>query len=144
MDAKLQAAMRQVQELTMASYEKQLSFLYHLLLVSSSVLSIVISLHTSNEAPLYIRWVFAIAVILLALGVLACSIALYSQKEIAERGRRKYIDEYTQSLRSGEPHEMTSVGKTRLHKICERLTYILLPAAIVVLAVYAILLAFVA
>ena len=141
MDAKLQEAVRKLQELTMASYEKQLSFLYHLLLVSSSVLSIVISLHTSNEAPLYIRWAFAIAVILLTLGVLACSIALYCQKEIAERGRQKYIEEHIQAMRNGELHEATLVEKTRLHKICERLTYILLPAAIVLLALYAILLA---
>lgn len=127
------------QELTRDSFEKQLSFHQHILLVSSSVLSIVISLHSYNESPLYIRVIFISAVILLTLGVLTCAIALYSQKEITERGRQAYISAHIEALRTGKNPGVVSIKKTSLHKTCETLTCILLPLSIVLLAIYTIL-----
>ena len=142
MDAKYMPWFRKLQELTLHSYEKQLSFLQHVLLVASSVLSIVISLHTNNESPLYIRWVFAIAVSLLTAGVVTCSIALYMQTRIPERGRQLYVREHIQSIRTGKEPQPASVHKTATHLFCEKATCILLPLSILLLAVYTILLTF--
>ena len=142
MNSKYLPVFRKLQELTRDSYDKQLVFLQHTLLVSSSVLSIVISLHAYHEAPLYIRAVFATSVILLTLGVLSGLAALYMQTRIPERGRQLYVSEHIRSMREGTPPAPAAIRKTGLHRICEVSLYISLPLSVILLAVYTVLSAF--
>ena len=133
---------RRLKEETRHVFELQHAYLQHLLLVSSSTLSIVISLHTYTDSPLCIRLVFATSVVLLSIGTLSGLVALYSQKQIPERARRLYFDEYIKTLQGLEPSPVI-VLKTRTPKICETTTLYTFALSILSLATYAIMRAFV-
>lgn len=72
---------RSVEELNkvmFTSFQTQLTFYRHLILVASTFLGILIAFHPSGATPPCTRWAFLAAVIALTLGILALSIVLHA------------------------------------------------------------------
>ena len=78
-----------------------ISFWQNLLLVSSSVVCILISLHNSSHSNLYTRWAYLLAVLFLSLGSLSSGIVLYKQSRLFRNARRALIDEYKDASKQG-------------------------------------------
>ena len=128
-----ESKLSELSDITQESADIQRSFLQHALLVSSSMLGILVSLHTTTPQCRWLRWVFALAV-----GVLANAIALYAQTRLADRVVRKYAAEYKAALSEHRQLHPVVVNKTMLHTACERATYILLLSALLLLGIYAV------
>lgn len=78
----MQARRLQLQE---QAANKQSEFLRAVLIASTSILGILIALHTKGESPLYIRLVFVAALFALTFGVLMTASALrYQTKAYAD------------------------------------------------------------
>ena len=133
-----ESKLSELSDITQESADIQRSFLQHALLVSSSMLGILVSLHTTAPQGRWLRWVFALAVGILVLGVLANAIALYAQTRLADRVVRKYAAEYKAALSEHRQLHPVVVNKTMLHTACERATYILLLSALLLLGIYAV------
>ena len=133
-----ESKLSELSDITQESADIQRSFLQHALLVSSSMLGIPVSLHTTTPQCRWLRWVFALAVGILVLGVLANATALYAQTRLADRVVRKYAAEYKAALSEHRQLRPVVVNKTMLHTACERATCILLLSALLLLGFYAV------
>ncbi len=133
-----QSHLEKLEELARESAEKQHTFLQHILLVSSSSLGILISLHPTTPEYLYTRWGFLLSVILLGLSVPLGTIALYSQTKLVDRARQAFANECAKSIGENRSPRMVTVAKTKTHVFCERATYILLSLGWLCLCFYAV------
>lgn len=132
----------QVEKLARESSEKQYLFFQHILLVSASIFGIVVSLHSYSASPLYIRLVFALSMVLFALGILTTGIVLYNQTYLAERMQKAFGDECKIAVTENRNWKGVAVHKLKIHIFCEKATYILLLAALFFLCLYSLLLSF--
>lgn len=125
-------------ELTEKSALKQQSFFQSLLIVSVTLLGIVISLHDNTSDILLLRLVFAFAVSSLSLGILSIAVVLYDWSKMVERARQKFVAEVQSAL--GEDRQIQPVYESRrkISVVCEKLTYILLIASLLLLTLYAV------
>ena len=121
------------------SAQKKLSFLQNVLLASAGGLGILISLHSNTSTCLYIRAIFLLSTVLLALGTLTSAIAAYDCSMIDERLRKVFHSEIQSALHEGRLVQMVNVPRRKRTIICEKLTYILLVSALLLLTIYSVL-----
>jgi len=117
------------------------SWLQHILLMSSSLFGILIALHGRGSDIPYIRWVFALAVSVLALGILLETISLYSQISDLKRLQVDYVAEVLAALRECRDEQPVLTSPRIIFAICEKVGYICLSLSVLLLALYAVLLA---
>lgn len=117
-------------------------WLRHILLVISPLLGILISLQDTSQCNLYARLCFALACILLALGMLGLFVALYSHSAMSARSLREaYSRELQDAVR--EHRSMRPVGANipKYALFCEKAAYACIGIAFLLLAVYSLLIA---
>jgi uncharacterized membrane protein YcjF (UPF0283 family) len=119
----------------------QVSWSQHILLMSSSLFGIIIALHSNSPDMLCIRWVFALAVALLALGILTTATSLYRHSSNLKRLRKDYSLEASAALREHRGERPVFVATRKIFVVCEWLGYICLVLSVLLLALYAVLLA---
>lgn len=118
---------------------KKSSLFSGLLIASTSMLGILISLHTPSQIPLHIRLVFVAALLLFVFGIVAVATLLYTHIAAVKQLRALYTDESIRAHREGRNPDMVKVNPSMLQKACELATYICLAAGLLTLTVYAIL-----
>jgi hypothetical protein len=119
--------------------EKKISFFQYVLLVSSSILGIVVSLHQSNSPNQNIRLVFVFAVASLALGILTAGITLYNLSMTPERGRQKYISEVLSAVKEKRKLRNVVAGKTVFYKFFGTISLCSLSLGLILLTIYAVI-----
>lgn len=118
---------------------KKLSFLQNVLLASAGGLGILISLHSNTSAALYIRAIFLLSTVLLALGTLTSAIAAYDYATLDERLRQVFHREVQSALREDRMVQMVNIPTRKRTIVCEKLTYLLLVSALLLLTIYSVL-----
>jgi hypothetical protein len=131
-------------DLAAQSSDKQAAFFQHILLVSSSILGILISLHTNTSAILYIRLVYVLSVASLALGVLTTGIVVYDHSRMLEDLRRKHNRESIDALKDDRKLNPVYATKKKRTSFCEKYSLFLLVIGLFLLTIYAILAAIIA
>lgn len=126
-------------ELAEKSADKRLSFFQSLLIVSVTLLGIVISLHDSTTDNLLPRFLFALAVVSLSLGILSCAITLYEWSMIEERARKVLSVEAQNALKEFRELNFVQVNRSKLSVFCEKSAYISLSLALLLLVVYSVM-----
>jgi len=118
------------------------TLLHHLLLVASSLLGILVSLHGNNDASILLRWVFATISVLLSLSILTAAISLYAELHYVQRAKERYVSSSIEAVRDGRAAEPVFVKPLKIFSICQTAAYVCFAASIVALAWYAVLLSF--
>jgi hypothetical protein len=129
----------QLSEVVKEATEKRISFFQYVLLVSSSILGIIISLHTTNSQCLYIRLVFVLSVIFLLLGALCMVVVLYDFSNFPERARQAYLTEIGNAMKNDEKVQPVFVNPHKRTLIFEKLSYIFLFLGLISLVTYTVL-----
>ena len=137
----LQSIFEQIERLSREAEAKESSFLQHILLVTSSTLGILVSLHPSAPEHRYSRWVFVLSVVALGMAVLCNTFSLYARTRLVRRAQKELSDECSKAIRENRPMNPVCVG-WEYHVFCERATYILLVVALISLCSYAVCNAF--
>lgn len=83
------------------SFQTQLTFYRHLILVASTFLGILIAFHPSGATPPCTRWAFLAAVIALTLGILALSIVLHAYTALLKKFYQSFSNR-TSTCSTGE------------------------------------------
>lgn len=138
----LQSIFEQIERLSREAEAKESSFLQHILLVTSSTLGILVSLHPSAPEHRYSRWVFVLSVVALGMAVLCNTFSLYARTRLVRRAQKELSDECSKAIRENRPMNPVCVGWEKYHVFCERATYILLVVALISLCSYAVCNAF--
>ncbi|MDR2816159.1 MAG: hypothetical protein LBB62_05600 [Proteiniphilum sp.] len=119
-------------------------FFQHILLVSSSVLGILISLHQNNSPCIYTRLVFLLSLLLFAAGILCIGIILHDHSLLPGKLQQKYSDEAVQAFQ--ERREMPPVvlpEKKKRTLLLEKIGPAILLSALLVLIAHEVLISFV-
>lgn len=138
----LQSIFEQIEGLSREAEAKESSFLQHILLVTSSTLGILVSLHPSAPEHRYSRWVFVLSVVALGMALLCDTLSLYAQTRLVRRAQKKLSEECSSAIRENRSMNPVCVGREKYHVFCERATYILLVIALICLCSYAVCNAF--
>ena len=134
--------MIQLNELMNESNNKKTSFFQHILLVSSSILGIILSLHTVNSQYLYIRLIFIISAFLLLIGTLCMALVLYDFSHLQERARQSFHKSIEDALKNDKKVQPVFVKNKKRTSICEIIAYSSLTTALCLLVLYNILISF--
>ena len=124
--------------------EVNFAFIKHLLLMASGLLGILASLHktTANTDNICsIRIAFGLAVLLLPLGILFLSIALYGQVFVGKAKFLVWKEELQKRILDADyKHQKFHSGnRPKIYTICEFAGYISFVLSIISLSIYAIL-----
>ncbi|MFW5700639.1 MAG: hypothetical protein ACOCWM_03030 [Cyclobacteriaceae bacterium] len=117
--------------------EKRYVWQRHIQLLGSSLFGILISLHGigAQQYPAY-RLVFALAVVLLALGILLISLALYGHVNAVGRTHKALLDEVQKAGKEFRDIRGVSVPSRPLFVVCEWSAYICFGMSVLLLAFY--------
>ena len=123
--------------------EVNFAFIKQILLMASGLLGILVSLHKTTASTDNTRISFALALLLLSLGILLLSIALFAQ--VAD-GRTKFLrwkEELQLRLSNDtyQPKTMLSGNPPKIYGLCEIIGYSSLLLSIICLTIYAVLIA---
>jgi len=118
---------------------KRESFFQQLLIVSSTLLGIVISLHTTNSPHLCIRLVFVAALVLLALGVLATVFVVFDFLQIRHQSRQVYLTELNTASQNNRPVGYVQVEAKKRTAFLEKSSLLFFVSGLIVLTSYAVL-----
>ncbi len=129
-----------IKEVTLS---KQETFSQQFLLVSSTLLGIVVSLHSTNSQCLYIRLVFLLALVLLSLGVLANMIVVADFLQIRERAQKAFHDEWSSAVREDRQMGPLKVDWRKRTLFSRKAALICFVSGLIVLTSYSILIVFV-
>jgi hypothetical protein len=131
---------RDYQSLEKESVSDQQKFFQHALIVASSTFGILISFHDKAFQYQYTRWVFLLAIVLLSIGILSSSIALYAVSTLNVRLMRSSLKELDRVFdgKGYTPENVHAGSKIliRVFQICSICSYLL---SIVLLTVYVVL-----
>jgi hypothetical protein len=133
------ANFRQLTELINQSSEKKLSFFRHIQLVTVSTLAIVVAFLQNADGSLYLRILFAMAILSLSLCILTTGIVIYNLTNFAEEGRRVYHAELEKAILEKRKMNMVSVPEKKISKFCQKYSYILLFLSLFLLTLFAVL-----
>jgi hypothetical protein len=133
---------KKIEELTALSAEKQQTFLQQILIVSSSILGILVALHKIQLEARYIRWVFVLAVLLLALVVLCTALALFVHTQLVESARQAFCKEVDIAMKEDRPLENVGIGMKKRTLLFEKTSLICFVASLILLGVYTVLISF--
>jgi hypothetical protein len=97
--------------------EKRADYHRQLLVAGSALFGILISFHKSTgECPLA-RLTFAVAVVLLALGILSSAVSLYRPINAIARARKLYTEEAIQALHEDREPDYVAVGSKMIFEV---------------------------
>ena len=130
-----------LKEVTTLIHQEKKSFLQHILLLGCSLFGILISLHDNALQSHNMRLCFALALVLLALGILCLSIALYCLLDVIVRARKAYVQEFQNALGAHRSTSYAYVGARKIFGIVESIGYFCLIVCVLLLASYSVLLA---
>ncbi len=134
--------LRKTEKMTKESFEKQVDFYRNLLIVASGSLGILVSLHNTHSEYLYIRMVFLLAVLSLAIGILTTSIVLHDLSRLPERARQAFLNEAKDALKDDRLIKPVFVDKKKRTKVCEKVVPAALLASLILLVLYVFLISF--
>jgi hypothetical protein len=130
---------KQLAELTNALSEKRHAWFQHIQLLASSLFGVIIALHSTNASCQWYRYLFALGLALLALGLILNSISIYSQIAYTNRARKALKEEAQKAIRSLRAIDGVTVPASKLFAIAEIGAYICFLLSVVLLACYSIL-----
>ncbi len=133
---------RNVEELNkvmFTSFQTQLTFYRHLILVASTFLGILIAFHPSGATPPCTRWAFLAAVIALTLGILALSIVLHAYTALLKKFYQSFRTELQRAALARDIMKDVPFDIPEIVKILVPISYFLFIIALVLLITYTIL-----
>ena len=133
---------RSVEELNkvmFTSFQTQLTFYRHLILVASTFLGILIAFHPSGATPPCTRWAFLAAVIALTLGILALSIVLHAYTALLKKFYQSFRTELQRAALARDIMKDVPFDIPEIVKILVPISYFLFIIALVLLITYTIL-----
>ena len=116
------------------------SFLQSLLLLASSILGILMSLHSTHSECLYIRLVFVLSTILLLVGNICLSVVLYDFSNLPKRMAVLLEKEVRNAKSKAVEVPPLLVNHKKRTSILEKIAYVLLITGLVLQVVYSALL----
>ena len=119
--------------------EKQVAFSQHVLLLSSSLLGILIALHSSGTQSPPPHWVFALATTLLAMGIPLTTIGLYGHIDTLKRAQEAYADELQSARNEHRDARIVAISARKVFSLCEKIGYIFLLLSVLMFALYSVL-----
>jgi hypothetical protein len=132
-------SIKNLEHLTNLLAEKRASWSQQLLLISSSLLGILVSLHAKSSDSLYVRLCFALAIVLLAIGILLTAVSLYSYVEAISRTRQAYKLEAIDALHHNRETKPVSAPVKKIFVFCEKTGYICFASCVFFLSLYVVL-----
>ncbi len=126
-------------EARMEGTRTQRTFFQQILIVSSSILGIVISLHSSTSPHLYIRLVYLGALSLLTIGCMVTGLVLYDLAQLPDRAAKDFVSEVRSAIQASREVRPVGVLLRKRTEICEKILLFLIPFAFFLLTLYAIL-----
>jgi hypothetical protein len=138
-DKYYQAQLEELARQTEILAEKRVSFFQSLLIGSSSILGILVSLHSTQSACLCIRLVFALAVVLLSLGILSTGIALHDVPMYVDIARKEFSREVANASREDRKVKPVVLTPKKRTAFFEKSSLVLLIAGLFTLVIYTIL-----
>lgn len=139
MDENRLKQIKQLVELTNQASDKQSQFFQHILIVSVSMLAILVSLRGNVPQSLCILAVFALAVVLLSLGILLIARTLYDYSMLSERTRKAFHAELDKSLEKDRDPELITIKHLERTSICQKYGLISLLSSLFMLVIYSLL-----
>ena len=121
------------------SFQTQLTFYRHLILVASTFLGILIAFHPSGATPPCTRWAFLAAVIALTLGILALSIVLHAYTALLKKFYQSFRTELQRAALARDIMKDVPFDIPEIVKILVPISYFLFIFALVLLITYTIL-----
>jgi hypothetical protein len=121
------------------SFQTQLTFYRHLILVASTFLGILIAFHPSGATPPCTRWAFLAAVIALTLGILALSIVLHAYTALLKKFYQSFRTELQRAALARDIMKDVPFDIPEIVKILVPISYFLFIIALVLLITYTIL-----
>lgn len=118
---------------------KRESFAQQFLFVSSTLLGIVVSLHSPNSPLLYIRLVYVTALVLLSLGVMATLIVVFDFLQIRLGLHQDYRNELSSAAQKDQSVQAVKKDFRKRTLICQKLSLIFFVFGVLVLTSYSIL-----
>ena len=118
--------MEKYNELSDEMNKQSISFWQNLLLVSSSLIGVLASLHDSTQQNRNVQIAFLLSISLLTLCSLFCGIILYVHSVQPKRMRQALLREFEKSLRQGSPMEEVIPKPDRLLSLIQKITLTLL------------------
>ena len=107
--------------------------------MASGLLGILVSLHKSSATSTLSRLCFAVALILLAFGILCLSVALYAQVAVAKQMFLKWKQEVLMQLRDQHYRIKPVAGEpSKFYGIMEMIGYVSLLLSLIGLTIYAV------
>ena len=144
-----QEAERAIGILTNEILAQRGSYIRHILLLASGLFGILIALHsgvrsdiTSHYNSTPVRVLFAIAISLLALGLLLGALSLYAEVDTRTRAYQALQAELDKAKRENRAVEKTGAGRRKIFVFFEIACYVSLVLAVLCLALYSFLLVF--
>ena len=129
-------------ELAQLLAEKRAQWFQHILLVGTTLLGILVSLHTNSSSNLYVRLCFALSIVQLALGLLLSGMLLYSFQEAIARTRQDYLEKAKLAVRENKQPDGASAPPKKIYIIAEKAAYICLASSFLFLTLYVVLYSF--
>ena len=135
----LRSSFEQLSTLAEKRDEKVFGFIKQVLLMASSLLGILVSLHKTSSEIRFSRLSFSLAVGLLALGILLLIIVLSAEVAKHRSMFLKWKAEVSAQL-SDENYKPKMIfgNPPKIYRLCETVGYISLSLSIISLAVYAV------
>jgi hypothetical protein len=140
----IEDALKLLSEISDKRDEKKYNFVRHVLLMASGLLGILVSLHKTSSNGSISRICFALSLVLLTLGILFLTIALFGQGQTYKVLFRKWKEEiqaYIQQDNNQKLPKYTSINPKKVYSIFEILGYFSFCLSIICLTIYAILIA---
>ncbi|WP_430973402.1 hypothetical protein [Sunxiuqinia rutila] len=128
--------LEQLNEIVKESADKKISFYKHVILVSSSILGIIISLHTTTSQCLYVRLTFVFSVISLLIGILSMVVVIYDFSHLPERILPVLQSEIENALKKDEKVKPVFVKHKKRTLILEKMSYLFLLLGMALLVTY--------
>ena len=132
---------KNLNRLKVEAESKQDTFFQQLLIVSSTLLGLIVSLHTTNSPLLYIRLVYVAALALLSLGVLATAVAVYGRAKTHALLAERFQTELNTALHTDRQVEPVYTRHSKVTLFCQKASLLLLVVGVLLLACYGVQLA---
>ncbi len=141
MDSNVSSSFRTLGKLTNLLAEKRAAWHQQLLVASAALFGVLIALQKESSSYLYIRLTFALALVLLAIGILLTALVLYSHVDAVSRSRKAATEEAVNALHEARAMKPVAVRERKGFLICEKISYICFGISVLLLASYSILIA---
>ncbi|MGM9818866.1 MAG: hypothetical protein ACI30B_07805 [Paludibacteraceae bacterium] len=132
-------AVRKDNEMAEMQLQKQIEWQRYLATSATALLGILIALTDIRTAPIVVRVLFSVAVVLLVLSILALSAGLYADIYYLGKGRALHAEEARKAFAEMRQQEYTSVPKKKAFGYCATIGAAGCALALLVLCVYAVL-----